>query len=193
MPNAAVRRTRVSAMPHTTVRKPDNSCLNAIREGDPAAAQILYSLYADVVRAYLRRHAAIQHVEDVVFSILLEALRSARESAPETLDELSATVGELSQQGVFALRRRAAQRDRRALSKLTVEGRHELVNGLFSVLEPGEREILLRSSLLSENDREISSGLALPIHQISRTRAKARVLLLISADQGQEYDPAATA
>ncbi len=183
----------VPSVPKANTGKTATQCLEAIREGDPAAAQILYSKYADQIRSYLRRHTQIQEVEQTVFSILVEAVRSARESHAPTLKELSQTVKDLSQQGVFALRRKAAADDRKVLSRMTLDGRRDLVNGLFSVLEPREREILLRSSLLLENDREISQGLALPIHQISRTRAKARVLLRISSQSDHRYDPAAIA
>ena len=57
----------------------------------------------------------------------------------------------------------------------------ELVNGLFTVLDHAEREILLRSLLLSEDDDEISTELKLPASDIRRTRAKARVLFRIPA------------
>ena len=190
---ACAHQRPVPVIPKANPGKTATQCLEAIREGDPAAAQILYSKYADQIRSYLRRHTRIQEVEHTVFSILVEAVRSARESDAPTLKELSQTVKELSQQGVFALRRKAAAEDRKVLSKMTLDARRDLVNGLFSVLEPREREIVLRSSLLSENDREISKGLALPIHQISRARAKARVLLRISSQSGHEYDPAAIA
>ena len=161
-------------------------CLEAIRAKDPAAAHILYTMYADPIRGYLRRHTGIADVEHTVLSILIEAVRSARDSGESSLDGLSQTVRELCQQGVFALRRKA-------LLHKSFEARSELVNGLFSVLDSREREILLRSSLLSEGDKEISTGLALPIHEISRTRAKARVLLRISSQPRPGYDAPATA
>ena len=78
--------------------------------------------------------------------------------------------------------------DRKVLSRITLDSRRGLVNGLFSVLEPHKREILLRSSMLLENDREISQGLALPIHQISRRGAKGR-LLRIASQSDHKYDP----
>jgi hypothetical protein len=168
-------------------------CLTAVQEGDPSAAKLLYSMYAEPIRAFLRRHTGIQEVENTVFSILVEAVRVARNSGTVTLSELSETVKDLSQQGVFGLRRKAAARDRRMLERLSMESRRDLVNGLFSVLKPSEREILMRSSLLAEDDTKISTGLAIPITEISRTRAKARVLLQISSQTAFEYGPAATA
>ncbi len=184
---AASSRVR-SATPTTP-----NPCLNAIRHGDPAAAPLLYRMYADTVRLYLRRHAAVQDVEETVFSVLLEAVRYARESGLTTLDDITQVIHELSQQGVFALRRRSAHQDHKVLSKMPIDSRRDLISGVFSILEPAEREILLRSSLLSEKPAEISTGLAIPIRQINKTRAKARFLMRLSSQVGFEHEPAATA
>lgn len=189
--------TSARQIPPTHTGSPASSdtaqwCLAAIRQDDPAAALFVYSTFAARVRAYLRRHTGIQNVEEGVYSVLLETLRSFRESQPATFDDLAHTVRDLAQQGVFALRRRAAH-ECQTLCRMNLEARQQLVSGLFSVLQPHERDILLRSYVLSQGDHEISAALALPIHQISRTRAKARILLRMSTEQGHEYDPAAIA
>ncbi len=155
-------------------------CLEAIREGEPAAAPALYSMYAEQIRVYLRRHSGATDVESGVLSILFEAARSVRDLKIESVEELTATVRELCQQGVFALRRGSPGLS--DTSHMTLERRGELVNRLFTVLDAREREILLRSSLLSEGDDEISKQVELPVIQVRRTRAKARVLFRICYD-----------
>ena len=161
-------------------------CLDAIRQGDSTAAHVLYAGYAGQIRRYLRRHTGIHDVEGTVFDVLIEAVRWVRELESPTIEELSQTVRELSQQGVFALRRsRAAQRSA-GVGHLALEHDRELINGVFTVLDRREREILLRSFLLSESDDGISTELNLPVLQILKTRAKARVLYRISSQFGLE-------
>ena len=158
-------------------------CLDAIREGDPAVAQVLYASYAGQIRSYLRRHTGIHDVESAVFSILVEAIRSIREQESPTFEDLSQAVQDLSQQAVFALRRSCTQerllRDR--------------INNLFTVLNYREREILLRSYLLAQEDDEISRQLEIPVLQIRRIRAKARTLFRISCESGTPNASAARA
>ncbi len=130
-------------------------------------------------------------VEDTVFSVLLEAVRSVRDLVVTTHDQLANTIRELSQQGVFALRRVKNERPPNASGDL--EGNQELANCLFTVLDHVEREILLRSLLLSEPDQEISDHVARPVSDILKTRAKARLLVRASSQLQQPYAAAAHA
>lgn len=164
---------------------------HCFRKGDPAAAQLLYALYADQIRTYLRRHTGFNDVEDAVFDVLIEVVRSARELGSSTIEPFSQTVRDLSQQGAFALRRtRNAQTSSPGCA---AERNTELVNDLFTVLDCSERAILLRSLSLSEHDEEISTELAVPVLQIRRARAKARILFRVSAHFGPQYAAAASA
>jgi DNA-directed RNA polymerase specialized sigma24 family protein len=167
--------------------------LDAIRDGDPAVAQELYRLYAGQIRSYLRRHTGVQEVESTVFSVLVEAVRSIREHESPTMEDLSQTVRDLSQQGVFALRRSRNRKSPSGEPSMTLDAHRDLINSLFSVLDCREREILLRSYLLAERDDEISHELDVPVLQIRRTRAKARVLFRISSESGRQNAAAAQA
>ncbi len=151
-------------------------CIPAIQSGDPQAAQWLYFIYAGQIRAYLRRHAGVAEVEDAVFSVLLEAIRTVRDMADPTVDDLSRVVRELSQQGVFALRRARWQ------NTPTEDEQRELVGSVLGTLDSKEREAVLRSTVLSETDAEISSHLKIPIQQIRAARAKARVQFQIAVN-----------
>jgi DNA-directed RNA polymerase sigma subunit (sigma70/sigma32) len=179
------------SVPETNAWLGSTQCLDAIRQRDPAAAQVLYTMYAGQIRTYLRRHTGIQDVENTVFSILVEAVRSVRDMEHATMNDLSQTVRELSQQGVFALRRNRASNS--SPSARTLDRHRDLINSVFTVLDQREREILLRSFLLSENDTEISNELELPVLQIRQTRAKARVMFRIASQSRQEYVAAARA
>lgn len=181
--------TRSAAKSGATL-EPTHS-LDAIRRGDPAAAQLLYTTHADRIRAYLRRHTGLQDVESTVFSVLVEAVRSVREMDEPSMDNLAQTIRELAQQGVFALRRKIACAEKP--SARTLDGHRDLINSVFTALDHREREILLRFSLLSENQNEISRKVGVPVLQIRQTLAKARVLFRISNDSGLEHAAAARA
>jgi hypothetical protein len=172
----------VPRIPHTSLNGIE--CLEAIREGDPAAAQTLYAMYAEQIRSYLRRHSGAKEVESTVLSILIEAARAVRDLKLESLEELTGTIRDLCQQGVFAHRRGSSVLPETAC--MTLERRGELISRLFTVLDRREREILLRSSLLSEGDDEISREVALPVVQVRKTRAKARVLFRICYHAGMD-------
>jgi DNA-directed RNA polymerase specialized sigma24 family protein len=148
-----------------------DQCLEAIRQRDPAAAMVLYTMYASHIRASLEK-AGVDNVENLVLSILIQAARSVRARGTASMDELSATVQMFIQQSGADARRIA--KPARAMS---AERGRELTNRLFTALDRPEREIVLRSALLSEEDEEISSRLNVPLEMIEQTRAKARLLL----------------
>ena len=168
-------------------------CLDAIREGDPAVAQVLYASYAGQIRSYLRRHTGIHDVEGAVFSILVEAIRSIRERESPTFEDLSQTVQDLSQQGAFALRGSCKRERFLRPGLMAFDTDRDRINSLFTVLDLHEREILLRSYLLTEKDDEISRRLEIPVLQIQRIRAKARTLFRISCEAGTQDARAARA
>lgn len=155
-----------------------STCLDAIRDGDPGAARLLYTMYADEIRTFLRRQTGMQAVDNTVFAVLVEAIRAARELQLEDIQALDHTVSELAHQAAFGLRRGV-----KATNRLNLERRTELVNDLFTALTGSEREIVFRSCVLSQRDDEISRQVELPILQIRKTRAKARVLFRVCCDR----------
>lgn len=164
-------------------------CLDAIRDGDPAAAQVFYAAYASQIRAFLRRHAGFDDVENAVFAILVEATRAIRELDSPTVDDLSQTVRDLSRQAASAIRTSYPHRT----PSVSLDAHGDRVNSIMTVLDHNERAVLLRSQLLAETDDEISHHLEIPVLQIRRIRAKARVLFRLSTELTEEYAAAARA
>jgi predicted fused transcriptional regulator/phosphomethylpyrimidine kinase len=56
------------------------------------------------------------------------------------------------------------------------------------VLDHREREIVLRTSLLSEPEEEISRHVAIPILQVRRTQAKARAIFNVCCRTVSNHD-----
>lgn len=160
----------------------------SIRQGDPAVARAIYETYAGPIGIYLRSHSGCPDVHDATLSVLLEAMRAVRNLEIGSIEELTATILELSSQAALQLRR---QRD--PSPAMTLDRRNEVVSRMFGALDISEREILLRSCLLAEKEDEISRNLALPVVHVRRTHAKAKVLFRLCSDSGAQLQACASA
>ncbi len=184
MPRAATAKYTSAVQPHAGQAE---TSLQAVQQGDPAAAPVLYA-YAAEIRHYLRQHTATENVEDWVLSILIEAVRSIREMGTFSVGEVEQTIHLSTQQCAFALQRSMHGQD---ISELNSERGQDIANSMFAMLDSSERQILLRSLLLLEDDQEISAILSLPIEKIGRTRAKARLLFRTAELQDRASAPLA--
>lgn len=162
-----------------------SDCLEFIRRGDPAAAQDLYSRYAAHVRDRLRRRTGVNEVEDLVLSVLIRAARLVRELGAASVEELSQAVDALTERSAFEFHRASSGQHR---DLATADLGREATNTVFTALDISEREVLLRSVLLSEGDEEISEKLSLPLQSIGRTRDKARLLFRIAELKAASVD-----
>lgn len=147
-----------------------------LRESDPAAAESLYRLYADGLRMVLRRHSGISDVEDNVYIVLLQAARAVRDDHVSTIDGLTRYIREAAQSQIHQLRN-AAQQDRApAIPDARLRQLTDNLSTVMSRLTAPEREVLLRTYMIEQSDREISEQTGMSEPAIRNARSKAKLM-----------------
>ena len=133
---------------------PSNELLIAIHSGDPEAALPLYSCYAAGIEAHLRRKRPDLDYTHCTLEILFEVIRVIRTERSFTPLNLTALVLRCTRAYIARLPRPSASRDLAA--DLALNSRAELVNHFFSRLPTLDREIIMRTYLLHQDDSTIA-------------------------------------
>lgn len=136
------------------------------------AARLLYRRYAPGVRFYLRKAQPGAPVDDAVLSVLIQAARQLRTANSVTVSEVTRVVLELARKEADSLK--SACWISPAQPAFGMREQDNIMNSLFTRLLPAEREVLLRTYLLDESDREIAAATGLPQASLAQTRAEAR-------------------
>jgi RNA polymerase sigma-70 factor (ECF subfamily) len=173
---------------------PDCAALvSRIRNGDAAAFEELYGIFARGVRYFLLRHLGPEEIDDKVhdcFVIVLQAIHDGELREPERLmgyvrtvvkRKISSSIDFVRQQRLTRvdlddtlcfLSDRGDNPERELVSRQQIE----IARKVFAGISGRDREILRRFYVLEQSQEQIRADMALSFNQfrLLKSRAKAR-------------------
>jgi hypothetical protein len=148
--------------------------VRALKLDEALAARILYRRFAAGVRFLLRRIHPTAPVENLVLSALIDASRKLRQMKVVTMERATATVLECTRTQARFLPA-APESSPLVQIGLNLRQRSEIVNAVVTSLTETDRQILLRSFVLRQQDPQIASEMSIPLRRVSQARAEARM------------------
>ena len=149
--------------------------MSAIREGQSEAAEWLYRRYSSGIRFFLRRSNREAPIDDSVLNVILESCRRIRRRGGVSAGELTSIVLECAK-AEAALVRLSTEWSTSVGRDINMRRRGEIASALFTGLSGCEREMVMRSLLLNQQDSEIARDLGLSENDIVEARRRARAL-----------------
>ena len=147
----------------------------AIREGQSEAAEWLYRRYASGIRFFLRRSNREAPIDDSVLNVILESCRRIRRRSSLKAGDLTSIVLECTK-AEAALVRRSTEWRTSVGRDIGMRRRAEIASALFTNLSAWERDMVMRSLLLNQEDSEIARDLGVSESDIVEARRRARAL-----------------
>lgn len=137
-------------------------------------AASLYAEYCNAIGEILRRRTGSDDIADAVLDVLIAAIRRVRCCDLKTREEFEHAIDDLARDQALIIRDRTAQPH--LLPEITLRRKGELLNSVFTRLNPMERQIVLRAYLLRHSDAQIAAALNMAPDSVERARIKARTL-----------------
>lgn len=150
--------------------------LRRIYAGDSDVAASLYGEYHRAIGETLRRRTGSEDLADAVLDVLIAAIRRVRCCDLKTRNEFEQAIDDLARDQALIIRDRTAQAI--LIPEITLRRKGELLNTVFTRLNPLERQIVLRAYLLRHTDARIAAALNMTLESVERARIKARTLYI---------------
>lgn len=167
----AVPANQMTHLPSDSASLPSplQELFDQIRAASPQAAKGLYTVFGNGLKFYLRRQLGPENVNQMVFSIFLDASRGVRQARVRRAEHLPRFINALARKQV-ALHGKtgdsvSTDRDRSAV---------ETMKQVVSEMTGQEREILTRFYSLNQSEERIAAELKISRPAVLEVKRRAR-------------------